>query len=188
MSLPSKVVDRHIIWGNVNLDIDDWRDDLKSDYPDITEDEMYEKMYEINEEYLEDERTNLNIQLSQPILVIADLGLWYGRRGGYAVVESGNIRDCLYTDRDIEMVEWYVDRYGDLRADAIHHDGTNYLLYRVYKDGVTQIQRENLENKIYSGRATRADISRVTRRLGDEIAKVYGFPIPKIRTRKEEAR
>jgi hypothetical protein len=25
-----------------------------------------------------------------------------------------------------------VDKLGDLRCDAIHHDGTNHLLYRTY--------------------------------------------------------
>ena len=57
-------------------------------------------MYEINGEYLNDERENLDIQLSQPILVIGDLGMWNGRRMGYKEIASGNIRDCLYSDTD----------------------------------------------------------------------------------------
>ena len=40
--------------------------------------------------------------------------------------------------------------------------------------------------KIYSGKVTRADIMRVTKRLGDDIAKVYGFDIPKSRTHDRE--
>ena len=76
---------------------------------------------------------------------------------------------------------WYVDRLGDLRCDAIHHDGTNHYLYRVYKDGVRDSQIELLKEKLYRGTATRADITRVTRRLGDDIAKVYGFSIPRQR-------
>ena len=36
---------------------------------------------------------------------------------------------------------------GDLRADAVHHDGTNHYLYRVFKDGVTDTQIENLKIK-----------------------------------------
>lgn len=39
------------------------------------------------------------------------------------------------------------------------------------------------ERKTLLGIATRADITRVTRRLGDEIAHVYGFPIPAGRRR-----
>ena len=89
--------DRHIIWSNENLDLDDWRDDLQEQYPDCSEDELYRIMCETNADYLSDERVNLNIQLSQPILVIADLGLWNGRRMGYKEIPSGNIRDCAPT-------------------------------------------------------------------------------------------
>ena len=169
--------ERHIIWGDIHLNYDDWKADLEEHYPELTDDERYELMYEFNHDYLEDERTNLNIQLSQPILCIADLGRWNGRFSGYSEISSGNIRDCLYSDTD--CAEWYVDHRGDLKADAIHHDGTNHYLYRVYKDGTTESQRDALKQKIYDNRATRADITRITRRLGDEIAKVYGFKIPK---------
>ena len=84
--------DRHIIWSNYALDYEDWRDDLEAEYPDLTEEQRIALMYEINGDYLDDERTNLNIQLSGPILVIGDLGLWHGRRSGYKEIRSGNIR------------------------------------------------------------------------------------------------
>ena len=173
--------DRHIIWSNYDLDYEDWRDDLEAEYPDLTEDERMALMYEINGDYLDDERANLNIQLSHPILVVGDLGLWYGRRTGYKEIESGNIRDCLYSERDDEYVTWYVDKQGDLRCEAIHHDGTNHYLYRTYKDGVRESQIDLLKEKLYRGIATRADITRITRRLGDDIAKIYGFSIPRQR-------
>jgi hypothetical protein len=51
----------------------------------------------------------------------------------------------------------------------------------VYKDGVRESQIDLLKEKLYRGTATRADITRVTRRLGDDIAKVYGFAIPRQR-------
>ena len=167
------------IWSNYGLDYEDWRDDLEAEYPDLSEDERISLMYEINGDYLDDERANLNVQLSQPILVVGDLGLWNGRRMGYKEIPSGNIRDCLYSNTDYST--WYVDRLGDLRCDAIHHDGTNFYLYRVYKDSASPSQIELLKEKLYRGIATRADITRVTRRLGDDIAKVYGFSIPRQR-------
>ena len=170
---------RHIIWSNYDLDYEDWRDDLEAEYPELTEDQRIALMYEINGDYLDDERVNLNIQLSQPILVIGDLGLWYGRRSGYKEIESGNIRDCLYADTDYST--WYVDRLGDLRCDAIHHDGTDHYLYRAYKDGVRESQIDLLKDKLYRGIATRADVTRITRRLGDDIARVYGFSFPRAR-------
>lgn len=135
----NRTVDKHIIWSDMNLNPDDWRDSYK-DFLEINEidgnpnDEhgLYEYMVETNGEYLSDERENLNVQLAQPIIVIGDIGRWNGRVMGYKMIDSGNIKDCLYSDTD--MTEWYVDRYGDLRADAVHHDGTNHYLYRVFKD------------------------------------------------------
>lgn len=170
--------DRHIIWSNYDLDYEDWRGELEAEYPDLTDNERMSLMYEINDEYLSDERINLNIQLSQPILIIGDLGLWNGRRMGYKEIESGNIRDCLYSNCD--YTTWFVDKRGDLRCDAIHHDGTNHYLYRAYKPGISESAKENLKYKLYSGTATRQDITRVTRRLGDDIAKVYGFQIQQL--------
>ena len=154
MSQATRPNDRHIIWSNQNLDVDDWREDYKefleaNELDDDPNDEqaLYEWMEETNYDYLSDERVNLNVQLSQPIIVIGNIGRWNGRVMGYKDIPSGNIRDCLYADTD--YTEWYVDKYGDLRADATHHDGTNHYLYRVFKDGVSETQMENLRDKIY---------------------------------------
>ena len=163
---------RFTIWSNI-LDYDEWKDDLEEQYPDYSDEARYSLMYDINNEYLEDERMNLNIQLDRPILVIADFGLWNGRLSGYKEIKSGRISDCLYSDTDYST--WYVDGYGDLRCDAVHHDGTNHYLYRTYKENASDTQIENLKNKIYEGTVTRRDITRVTRRIGDAIAELYRF-------------
>ena len=134
--------DDYRIWSNADLDYEEWKDWMEEEYPTLSEDERVAMMYEENGHYLEDERLNLDIQLSQPILVVADLGLWNGRRTGYKEIPSGNIRDCLYSDYD--YTTWYVDRNGDFRCDDTHHDGTNHYLYRVYKDNVSQAQKDRL--------------------------------------------
>ena len=177
---------KRVIWSDIDLDLDNWRESLEELYPDYPEDELYAIMCKSNAENLYDERANLNIQLSQPILVIDDIGRWNGRFNGYKEIPSGNIKDCLYSEMDYN--EWYIDKNGDLKCDAVHHDGTNHYLYRVYKDGVSDYQKENLKEKIYEGRATRSDITRITRRLGDDIADVYGFEIPKLKVRNNDAR
>lgn len=187
MNNPLRNDGRRIIWSDMDLHGRDWQEDFEEyvkenglDIDPTDEDALYDWMIDTNDNYLNDERMNLDIQLTQPIIVIGDLGRWNGRVMGYKMIESGNIKDCLYSDTD--FTEWYVDRYGDLRADAAHHDGTNYYLYRVFKEGVTESQIERLQEKIYMGKATRADITRVTKRLGDEIGRVYGWDFPKSRT------
>ena len=169
---------KHIIWSS-DPDYEDWRGDLEEQYPELSEQERMELMVEQNNDYLDDERCNLNIQLSRPILLIADIGRWDGRYPSYAEIKSGNIRDCLYSEMDYST--WYVDRLGDLRCDAVHHDGTNHYLYRAYKENVSEAQIDRLKEKLYSGTATRSDVTRVTKRLGDEIGRVYGWRFPPVR-------
>ena len=130
--------ERHVIWSNYGLDYEDWRDDLEADYPDLSEDERISLMYEINGDYLDDERANLTVQLSQPILVVGDLGLWNGRR--MDIRKSPAVTSGTACIPDTDYSTWYVDRLGDLRCDAIHHDGTNHYLYRVYKDSASPSQ------------------------------------------------
>ena len=174
----------HLIWSNYDLDYDDWKDYLEEEYPEMTEQERMEMMYETNANYLDDERCNLNIQLSAPILVIGDLGFWNGRRSGYKEIQSGNIKDCLYADTDYST--WYVDKLGDLRCDAIHHDGTNHYLYRAYKPGVNDAQIDRLKDKILDGSVTRRDLTAITMRLGDAIGKVYGWEFPQVGQKRME--
>lgn len=166
----------HVIWSDYYLDLEDWRESLEELYPDYPEDELYEKMVDSNAVNLDDERYNLDIPMNRTIIVIGDLGLWNGRRMGYKEIESGNIKDCLYSDT--VYTTWFVDKDGDFRCEAIHHDGTNYYRYRVYKKDATDEQIEDLQDKLYYGRATEADILAVTDRLGDEIGKVYGWSFP----------
>lgn len=163
---------KKVIWSNISLNLNDWKADFLAENPDYTEDEMYALMEEINRVYLDDERANLNIPLSTPIIIIADIGRWNGRVLGYKKI-APNISDCLYSDTD--YAEWYVDELGDLRCTAIHHDGTNYYLYRQFKEDLSDTQINNFIEKIFYDTVTRADINRYTKRLGDYISEVYGW-------------
>lgn len=178
----------HIIWSST-INFKDWKDDLKAENPELNDDELYDLAVETNDEYLHDERLNLNIKRERSILLVADLGLWNGRSTAYRIIESGNIADCLESQLKSEShLDIYLDERGDLRADEAHHDGTNHYLFRSFKTTATEQQIENLKEKIYCGNATRADIVRLTDRLGDKIAAVYGWniPKPKVRNTKKE--
>ena len=132
-------------------------------------------MSDLNAEYLEDERREMDIQVGSPIIVIADIGRWDGRHTGYREIASGCLKDCLYTELD--GVTWYVDDRGDFRMDGYHHDGHNYYLYRRYRDDATPESIEEFQSKILNHTLTKEDIDRVTVRLGDDLAKIYGFTL-----------
>ena len=172
-----------IVWSNLNLDIEDgWREAYKdfleiNELDDDPDDEyaIYQYMVETNGMYLDDERFNLDIEVTRPIIAIADLGLWNGRFSAYKELNSYNIKDCLNGFDSCEYHEWYVDEDNDLRCTAVHHDGRNYILYRAYREDITTTQKYDFLDKIYNGSVTQEDIDAVTRGLGDEIAKVYGW-------------
>lgn len=167
------------IWSNINLDIKDWLPSIREAYPDIvTRDEnvLLDKMYTLNAAYLDDERMNLDIQCDDKIIVIADLGRWNGRFPGYKVIESGKISDCLYSDCD--YTEWYVDREGEFRCTAIHHDGTNRYLYRKFKPDATEEDREDLLARLYDGDCEKVLLDHLTEKLGYTIGAVYGWQFP----------
>ena len=171
--------DRQILWSDLHLDFADWKDKLKSEYPDFTQDDLVQTMFERMDEQFFKLVSSLDIQLSQPIIVIANMGRLNGKIYGYKMIESGNIKDCFCTSCDLN--EYYIDKHGDLRSEGVHHDGKDNLLYRVFKDNVSEEQIESLKTKLCYGIATRADIKRVTKRLGDDIAKVCNITIPKQR-------
>ena len=59
-------------------------------------------------------------------------------------------------------------------------------LYRVWKDNISEAQKDNLRLKLYRGEFSRADVTRCTKRLGDEIGKVYGWTFPERKERSYE--
>lgn len=71
---------KHIVWSNIDLDLDDWYDDLHEQYPALGEEWLRDMMNELNFEYFGDEQRNLDIDVGTPILVLGDLGLWDGRQ------------------------------------------------------------------------------------------------------------
>ncbi len=166
----------YVIWSNEYLDWADWHEAFEEDYSDASESKKFELMSVLNGEYLEDERRNMDVQVGTPIIIIADIGKWDGRHTGYRVIDSGCLKDCLYTELD--GVTWYVDNRGDFRMDGYHHDGHNYYLYRKFREGVSDEDREDFQCKILEHTLTEEDIDRVTERLGEDIAKIYGFTLP----------
>ena len=68
-------------------------------------------MHEDNDLRLDDERRNLDIPTRNPIVVIAELGLWNGRRVGYSVLDKQNVSAILCTSRG-DFTTFFADAYN----------------------------------------------------------------------------
>ena len=167
---------KRIIWSNMNINPDDWKEGYKeiaeeNGWDENTDDEnnLWNYIYEELDHYIDDERMNLDVTTDGRILVVTDIGLWYGRRQGYRILD-GNVKNIL--SADVDYVEWYSDGYN-IKATAAHHDGTNYYEYRVIRED-RNIQ--NLLDAIYNGEEiTRKKLNYYTRSLEPYVRRVYGW-------------
>ena len=94
---------KRIIWES-DYDVKDFEDSF--DEFEVPEEVRDEYAFRIHYEYLEDERMNLDIELEENIVILADLGLWFGRRDAYKEI-GNNISEVLSTNDD--YITWYVD-------------------------------------------------------------------------------
>jgi hypothetical protein len=155
---------RRVIWSN--NDYDEWCEAMQGE---ITEDEINPETYYGEREIdLDNERANLKKEVDGYIIAFANLGMWNGRINGAKLIGTC-VADILYSNCD--YVTWYCDPYN-VKCEAIHHDGTNYILYRVAKN---EEHAEWLVNEIAYGGMTEEQFRRTTKSLRPYVAKVYGW-------------
>lgn len=177
---------RHTIW-DANIKVEDWLDYLEEEFPDKSREELlndyeaYNLAVEMNDQYLDDERSNLSIDIGTPIICIADIGRWNGRSTGFHVFKSGIIADCLHSMvSGVSSCRWYIDERGDLRCREAHHDAVNYYTYRGVRptnSGDTEYRLQLICNNLLDNKFTDWQRTHYTFRLGDKIAEVYGWKI-----------
>lgn len=165
---------KQIIWSYDSRIDDEGREYYQNIQREFLEDDGYEVSDEewgdeVNR-WLDDERHNLNKKVDGVIIAFGDLGLWRGRRQGYQILGS-NIADILHSS--CEDCEWYGDNYN-IRGRMAHHDGTNYVLYRVAKD---REEAERIADKIYNNEIDEKGFRKLTRSLYPYVADVYGWKV-----------
>ena len=160
---------KYNIWTSVP-DYEDWRADLEEQYPspEFTEEDRIEIMYELNNEYLSDEMENLNLELGNNIVIVADINLWNGKRKGYKII--GTNLNSIFDTRCGDYQEWYVED-GEVKCNDIHHDGTNYYVYRKLKNNTDRFE---FEEYTYDHPIDEA-VRKYTEPLGKYVEKIYGF-------------
>ena len=165
----------YLIWSS-DVNVEDYEDFLKEEYPEITDEyEKYTLCSEMNDMYFEDEMANLDIN-TNPIVCIADLGLWNGRRTG--IKRCGNNVNSILCSTMNGNVKFFYDRYN-VKGTEYHHDGTNYYVYREIKGNTYEEQERNynrLLNAVLENTLTSSLISRCTRSIRDYVTSVYGEP------------
>lgn len=139
----------------------------------ITEERLYDECNFINQIWYDDTENELCRFDRGELVAIANLGRWNGQCSGYKILKS--LPDVLHTNCDDEKL--YIDSNGDLRKSESHHDGDNYILYRYWKEGISDTQKENFLDKIYNGECSQKDITRYTRKAGTEIAETFGWKV-----------
>ena len=150
---------KHVVWKS-NIDLDVFKEEFEN--MGYTDEEQYQIACDWNNEALECERCNLDIELDNNIVVIADLGLWNGRRSGYKVIGT-NLNDTLRSFMDCTTeIEFYTDGYNYC-ATEYHHDGTNHYIFRVLKKDVDV---DKLTNK---------NVMKYTKSLKKVVNNVYGW-------------
>lgn len=155
---------KRIIW--TNDDYEEWCEAMRGE---ITEEEITPEYYAYGRETdLDDERCNLNIEVDGHIVAFGNLGRWNGRFDGAKLVGT-NVKDILYSDCDI--CTWYCDPYN-VRLDESHHDGTNYILYRVAE---TKEKAKRIWEKIIRGDMDEEQFRRATKSLRPYVARIYGW-------------
>ena len=117
----------------------------------------------------DDEKLNLNKTLPNNIIAFGSLGRWNGRFNSGKVLGT-NLNEILNSFGCDDISVTY-DRYN-VHSELCHHDGTNYMTYRMIKEGVDGDRL--LEKQIYGGGLTKNDISRYTTSLVPYIKKIYG--------------
>jgi hypothetical protein len=118
--------------------------------------------FEANYSNLEETLSNLNV--SDEIVVIADLGLWDGRRIAYKILD----KDASSIINDIDYYEYpeiEMNNNNELYATDIHHDGTNYYRFRVWRSGVSEKGKERFLENIYYGEVSEDEIIKYTKAL-----------------------
>lgn len=140
----------------------------------LTDEKIYDECSFMEQTWFEDSLAEVrHVDEGCGLIAVADLGLWNGRRQGYK--ELKRLEDVMYSDCDYERV--YVDSNGDLRKEESHHDGSNSILYRYWKEGLTEVQKGNFLEKLYYGKATQKDVTRYTRKAGLGIANTFGWTV-----------
>lgn len=124
-------------------------------------------------DFFDNECANLNIPTEGNIVAIANLGFWNGRTSGYKTMGS-NVR-VIMDYHGCDDVKIFME--GDeIRANAYHHDGTHYILFREVTD---EDAFSEISDRIASGKVSIDNledaVADCTKSIAPYVKDVYGW-------------
>ena len=150
-------------------------DNIELDKREVTENDLWERANDDKQIELDDlEEVLAGIGIKGKAVAIADLGLWNGRHRGVKILNDSldSIFQLLESYDDYEI---YVDD-KDLQIIGHHHDGTNYITIRSFKEKITEEQEDDFESLFYTEEgANKYQIGYYTESVRPLIAEYYGF-------------
>ena len=150
--------------------MEEYPEEYEEEYPDDSI--IYDYIIDnINFNYEDEYKYNLNTLLPNNIIAIADIGRWNGGVKGCKIM-SNNLRDVL-SCCGCDEIDVYSDGHN-IRMDGYHHDGRNHVLYRLVRDGV-DIEKF-IDKIIYNGEdITNGMLNYYTKSLVPYVNNIYGW-------------
>ena len=97
---------------------------------DLSEERIEQRFLDDLDMFYEDARLNLDHELPNNIIAFGSLGRWNGRFNAGKIMGT-NLNEILNSFECDEISVTY-DRYN-VHSELAHHDGTNYMTYRMIK-------------------------------------------------------
>jgi len=171
-------MDKFVIWSNLALRLDDWRERVLENSPALAGDEaaMEKRMRELNNLRLLDARINFDEELDGAILALGEVKVGEESAPVYKLYPSQNPSAIFYTDSP--EAEWYVDTDGELKSFHRYPGGTVTVRYRVFKENTEPAVMQRLVELVGNGIAPERLIREHTTRLSEHAALIYKLSIP----------
>ena len=146
---------------------EEWDDEPEN----VNDNEVWDRIYCEIDRSFDDELSNLDVKTEGDIIAIASMGLWNGRRTGYKLLSRRNLNEIMSCGNE-DYNHLYYDGLN-VHKKAIHHDGTNYIMFREVRPDVNI---EKLCDRIYNNEEiSNATLNRYTRSLRKYVKQIYGW-------------
>ena len=138
----------------------------------VANEQVWEQIRDDKNIQIEDLQNELSsVNINGQLIAIVDMGLWYGRKAGYKLLET-DLGDILNLASDYDDVEIFTED-NELKMNLYHHDGTHFVTIRDFKPTLEDEKKDDFISKILNGEINKHVIGYYTLKLGDKIEKMY---------------